>query len=88
MVLSLAGRGGEVTPRQMVAMRLPRRTIGQLKMLAQRYGSQANAVIELVDERFGCPVCGNVDMDTVVWNEDDDTVTCGRCGHTYDPLEG
>ena len=88
MVLSLAGRGGEVTPRQMVAMRLPRRTIGQLKMLAQRYGSQANAVIELVDERFGCAVCGNVDMDTLVWNEDTDLVTCAKCGATYNPLEG
>ena len=44
--------------------------------------------MRLVDERFGCAVCGNVDMDTLVWNEDDDTVTCGRCGHTYDPLGG
>ncbi len=73
--------------RKMVAMRLPRRTIDRLKWLA-RSSSQSNVVAELVDERFGCAVCGNVDMDTLVWNEDDDTVTCGRCGHTYDPMEG
>jgi len=57
-------------------------------MLAQRYGSQANAVIELVDERFGCPVCGNRDMDWLPIDEETDLVTCGRCGHTYDPMEG
>jgi len=74
--------------RKMVAMRLPRRTIGQLKMLAQRYGSQANAVIELVDERFACPKCGNRDMDWLPIDEETDLVTCGRCGHTYDPMEG
>ena len=88
MVLSLAGRGGEVTPRQMVAMRLPRRTIGQLKMLAQRYGSQANAVVELVDAAFGCPQCGNRDMDWLPIDEETDLVTCAKCGATYNPLEG
>ena len=74
--------------RKMVAMRLPRRIIGQLKMLARRYGSQANAVIELVDERFACPKCGNRDMDWLPIDEETDLVTCGRCGHTYDPMEG
>ncbi len=74
--------------RKLVSMRLPSHTARRLKRMARHYGSQANAVIELVDERFGCPVCGNVDMDTLVWNEDTDLVTCGRCGHTYDPMEG
>ena len=70
--------------RKMVAMRLPRRTIDRLKWLA-RSSSQSDVVAELVDERFGCPVCGNVAMDTLVWNEETDLVTCGRCGHTYEP---
>lgn len=74
--------------RKLVSMRLPSHTAQRLKLLARRYGSQANAVIELVDEAFACPQCGNRDMDTLPWNEDEDTVTCGRCGHTYDPMEG
>ena len=73
--------------RKMVAMRLPRRTIDRLKWLA-RSSSQSDVVAELVDERFGCAVCGNVDMDTLVWNEDTDLVTCAKCGATYNPLEG
>lgn len=77
--------------RKMVAMRLPRRTIDRLKVMARHTGGQANAVIELVDEAFACPVCGNRDMDWLPWDEDEngdaETVTCGRCGHTYDPLE-
>lgn len=77
--------------RKMVAMRLPRRTIDRLKWLA-RSSSQSDVVTELVDEAFACPVCGNRDMDYLPWDEDEngdaETVTCGRCGHTYNPLEG
>jgi len=56
--------------------------------MARHYGSQANAVIELVDEAFACPKCGNRDMDWLPIDEETDLVTCGRCGHTYDPMEG
>jgi transcription elongation factor Elf1 len=69
-------------------MRLPSHTAQRLKLLARRYGSQANAVVELVDAKFACPICGNRDMDTLVWNEDTDLVTCAKCGATYNPLEG
>jgi transcription elongation factor Elf1 len=71
----------------MVAMRLPERTIARLKALAEKHGSQSDAVIELVDAAFGCPKCGNREMDNLPWNEEFDTVTCGKCGHTYDPSE-
>ncbi len=74
--------------RKAVSLRLPRRTIGQLKILARYYGSQSNTVIELVDDAFGCPICGERDMDQLVWDEQIETVTCGRCGHRYNPLEG
>lgn len=70
--------------RRMVAMRLPERTIARLKALA-RTRSQSNVVVELVDAAYACPVYGNRDMDLLPWNEDDDTVTCGRCTHTYEP---
>ncbi len=53
-----------------------------------RASSQSDVVAELVDERFGCPVCGNVDMDTLVWNEETDLVTCGRCVHRLQPDGG
>ena len=74
--------------RRLVSMRLPSHTARRLKRMARRYGSQANAVIELVDERFACPKCGNRDMDWLPIDEETDLVTCGRCGHTYDPMEG
>lgn len=74
--------------RKAVSLRIPRETIGKLKILARRYGSQANAVVELVDERFACPVCGNRDMDLLPIDEETDTVTCTKCGHIYDPLGG
>jgi len=74
--------------RKLVSMRLPSHTAQRLKLLARRYGSQANAVVELVDAKFACPICGNRDMDTLVWNEDTDLVTCAKCGATYNPLEG
>ena len=70
--------------RKMVAMRLPRRTIDRLKWLA-RSSSQSNVVVELVDAAYACPVCGNVAMDTLVWNEETDLVTCELCDHTYEP---
>ena len=74
--------------RKLVSMRLPSHTAARLKLLARRYGSQANAVVELVDAKFACPVCGNRDMDWLPIDEETDLVTCGRCGHTYDPMEG
>ena len=69
------------------------------RIWAQREGSQVEITnwsadtlatydipeTELVDAAFACPKCGERDMDQLPWNEDDDTVTCGRCGHTYDP---
>ena len=73
--------------RRLVSMRLPQRTIAQLKALAKAHGSQSNTVIELVDAAFGCPMCGNRDMEWLPWNEETDTVTCGKCGHTYNPSE-
>jgi len=69
----------------MVAMRLPERTIARLKALARSRRSQSDAVIELVDAAFECPKCGNRDMDWLPWDEETDMVTCGKCGHTYDP---
>lgn len=74
--------------RRLVSMRLPDHTRRRLKQLAHRYGSQANAVVELVDAKFACPVCGNRDMDLLPIDEETDTVTCAKCGHTYDPLGG
>ena len=74
--------------RKLVSMRLPSHTAARLKQLAHRYGSQANAVIELVDEAFACPKCGNRDMDWLPIDEETELVTCGKCGHTYDPMEG
>lgn len=75
--------------RRMVSMRLPERTIERLKALARTRRSQSDAVIELVDAAFGCPSCGNRDMDWLPWDEDEngnaETVTCGKCGHTYNP---
>ena len=74
--------------RKLVSMRLPAHTTRRLKRMARHYGSQANAVIELVDEAFACPKCGNRDMDYLTIDDETELVTCGRCGHTYDPLEG
>jgi transcription elongation factor Elf1 len=73
--------------RRMVSMRLPERTIAGLRLLARRHGSQSDAVVELVDDAFGCPTCGNRDMDWLPFDEDGETVTCGKCGRTYDPSE-
>ena len=73
--------------RRMVSMRLPERTIARLRTLARTQRSQSDAVVELVDAAFGCPMCGNRDMDQLPWHEETDTVTCGKCGHTYDPSE-
>lgn len=72
--------------RTMVSMRLPADTIARLKRMARRYGSQSNTVVELVDAKFACPTCGERDMDSLVWNDDGETVTCASCGETYDPL--
>ncbi len=33
-----------------------------------------------------CPACGERDCDLLIW-DDDDHVTCTRCGTRYDPLE-
>ena len=74
--------------RRLVSMRLPSHTARRLKRMARHYGSQANAVIELVDEAFACPKCGNRDMDYLTIDDETELVTCGRCGHTYDPMEG
>lgn len=74
--------------RKLVSMWLHKETIDRLKVMARHTGSQANAVIELVDEAFACPVCGNRDMDYLPIDEETDLVTCGCCGHTYDPMEG
>ena len=74
--------------RRLVSMRLPSHTAQRLKRMARRYGSQANAVIELVDEAFACPVCGERDMDNLPIDEETEMVTCAKCGHTYDPMEG
>ena len=71
--------------RKLVSMYLHERTIKRLKSLARHYGSQSNTVIELVDAAFACPKCGNREMDELPWNEEFDTVTCGKCGHAYDP---
>ena len=37
---------------------------------------------DLVDEAFGCPVCGNCIMDKLVWSSDYEHITCS-CGITY-----
>lgn len=78
--------------RRLVSMRLPGYTARRLQRMARHYGSQSNAVIELVDAAFGCPSCGNRDMDWLPWDEDEngdaETVTCGKCGTTYTPGEG
>ena len=74
--------------RRLVSMRLPSHTARRLKLLARRYGSQSNTVVELVDAAFACPKCGNRDMDYLTIDDETELVTCGRCGHTYDPMEG
>ena len=38
-----------------------------------------------VDPDSGCPECGETRTDWLVWDEYGETVTCTRCGHTYDP---
>ncbi len=73
--------------RKLVSMYLHERTIKRLKTLAHRYGSQSNSVIELVDAAFGCPACGNRDMDWLPIDEATETVTCGKCGREYNPSE-
>lgn len=38
-----------------------------------------------------CPICGNDDMDTLVWDDPDlgtELVTCLICGIRYSPLTG
>jgi uncharacterized Zn finger protein len=39
----------------------------------------------LVEVGQECPKCGEDDMDSLVWNEDLDTVTCAKCGTVYTP---
>lgn len=73
--------------RRLVSMRLPSHTARRLKRMARHYGSQANAVIELVDEAFACPVCGERDMDNLPIDEETELVTCAKCGATYNPME-
>ena len=34
-----------------------------------------------------CPNCHEERVDWLVWDEDGETVTCWRCGATYDPSE-
>lgn len=40
-----------------------------------------------VSSEAGCPCCGNVDVDTLVWDEDMTVVTCYVCEAVYDPSE-
>ena len=35
-----------------------------------------------------CPNCGERNADRLVWQDDDETVRCVRCGTTYRPSEG
>ena len=39
----------------------------------------------LVDESCACPSCRNRDVDTLVWDEDGEVVTCQKCGSKYQP---
>ena len=73
--------------RRLVSMRLPSHTARRLKRMARHYGSQSNAVIELVDAAFGCPSCGNRDMDYLPIDDETELVTCAKCGATYNPGE-
>ena len=40
---------------------------------------------DLVAASMGCPKCSNVAMDLLEWDADCTVVTCGLCGHTYEP---
>ncbi len=40
----------------------------------------------LVSPDAACPVCGEREIDRLVWI-DDDTVRCTMCGTEYDPLK-
>lgn len=40
----------------------------------------------LVPIADACPDCGERDMDSLVWI-DDDTARCAKCGTRYDPLD-
>ena len=62
--------------RRLVSMRLPSHTARRLKLLARRYGSQSNTVVELVDAAFACPKCGNRDMDYLTIDDETELVTC------------
>lgn len=34
---------------------------------------------------YGCPSCGEREMDSLVWDEDGETITCSSCGVGYEP---
>ena len=40
-----------------------------------------------VSPNAACPICGERDIDRLVW-VDDDWVRCTTCGIQYDPLAG
>lgn len=42
-------------------------------------------VANLVTPAEACPNCGERTADRLVWQDDDETVRCGRCGTMYRP---
>jgi len=46
-----------------------------------------HASFDMVDEAFGCPLCGNCVMDKLIWSSDYEHITCAACGITYTPRE-
>lgn len=49
------------------------------------HAMNSNDDANLVPPDDACPVCGERDIDRLVWI-DDDTVRCTMCGTEYDPL--
>ena len=39
---------------------------------------------EYTEARYGCPECGETDMDLLIWDEDEYGVECETCGTSYD----
>ena len=40
----------------------------------------------IVPQKFGCPQCGNRNMDSLIINDDNDYCICHECGLVYDPI--
>lgn len=59
----------------------------QSKTIYQEMANDGIWGTELVAECFGCPACGNTEMDSLEWDSNCEQVTCTKCGVSYEPGE-